>query len=308
VSIGQTQGVNLVKSALSRAVHPGHLWRAAQLQRHRKRDSRSHDDVQLKLYSEMLPSDFLHYGYFDDVNRAPEDISLNEIVVAQNRYADLILDQVVDKESEILDVGCGMGGLCRMMLARGLKPVELTPDRLQVSHVSQKFPGIEVIKSKFEKLPAADYAHRFGTVITAESLQYLKLDQALPHLDQILKPGGRWIACDYFYRQPTHEKSCHEWNHFNDKITAAGWRITHQQEITRNVAPTLRYIHMWATRFGIPLMQFAFVKFRKKQPALHYVFQNVLTMLQGLADHNLPTIDPVAFAEKHRYMLLVMER
>jgi len=87
--LAKLKASTVVKSALSRAVHPGHLWRAAQLQRHRKRDSRSHDDVQLKLYSEMLPSDFLHYGYFDDVNRAPEDMSLNEIVVAQNRYADL---------------------------------------------------------------------------------------------------------------------------------------------------------------------------------------------------------------------------
>jgi len=297
-----------VTSALSRALHPGHLWRAAVLQRNRKRDSRSHDDVQLKLYSEMLPGDFLHFGYFEDVDRLPEDMSLNEIAAAQNRYAELVLDQVVCRESPVLDVGCGMGGLCRMMLDRGMNPVALTPDRLQVAHVSRRFPGIQVIKSKFEKLPVADHVARYGTVITSESLQYLKLDQALPLLEQVLKPGGRWIACDYFYRQPTEEKSCHQWDAFNEKLTAAGWRVTHQREITPNVVPTLRYVHMWATRFGIPLMQFVFVKFRKKNPGLHYVFENVLAMLQKLADENLPTIDPVAFAERHKYMLLVMER
>ena len=297
-----------VLNVMGRLVHPVHLWRAVQFQRNRKRDSRSHDDVQLELYSKMLPGDFLHYGYFDDTDRRPEDMSLTEIAAAQNRYAERLLDHVVCRESPVLDVGCGMGGLCRMMLDRGLTPVELTPDRLQVSHVSRRFPDTQVIKTKFEKLPVADHVARYGTVITAESLQYLKLDQALPILQQILKPGGRWIACDYFFRKPTHERSCHVWETFEKRLADAGWRITYREDMTPHVLPTLRYIHMWATRFGIPLMQFAFVKFRKKQPGLHYIFQNVLEGLQELADTNLPTIDPTVFSERHQYMLLVMER
>ena len=297
-----------VTNVIGRTLHPGHLWRAIQLQRNRKRDSRSHDDVQLELYSKMLPGDFLHYGYFDDIDRQPEDMSLAEIAAAQNRYADRLLDQVVCPDSPVLDVGCGMGGLCRMMLQRGLTPVALTPNRLQVTHVTRQFPDIQVIKSKFEKLPVSEHTARYGTVITAESLQYLKLDQALPVLEQILKPGGRWIACDYFFRNPTHEKSCHVWETFEQKLADTGWHITHREDITPHILPTLRYIHMWATRFGIPLMQFAFVKFRKKQPALHYLCQNVLDGMQNLADTNLPTIDPTAFAQRHQYMLLVMER
>ncbi len=303
---------NLIASAalnvIGRTLHPGHVWRAVNLQRNRKRDSRSHDDVQLELYSKMLPGDFLHYGYFDDTERQPEDMSLNEIAAAQNRYAQRLLDHVVCRESPVLDVGCGMGGLCRMMLDRGINPVALTPDRLQVTHVSREFPNIQVIKSKFEKLDVSEHLARYGTVITSESLQYLKLDKALPLLEQILKPGGKWIACDYFFRKPTEERSCHVWETFEQKLAETGWRITHREDITPHIVPTLRYIHMWATRFGIPLMQFAFVKFRKKQPALHYIFQNVLDGLQNLADTNLPTIDPTAFAERHQYMLLVIER
>jgi len=47
----------------------------------------------------------------------------------------LILDLVRGVDSPVLDVGCGMGGLCRMLKARGHAPIALTPDRLQAAHV-----------------------------------------------------------------------------------------------------------------------------------------------------------------------------
>lgn len=298
----------VAKSVVRRIINPTHLWEAGKLQRHRKRDKRVYDDAQLKLYAEILPGDFLHYGYFDDPDRAPEDITLNDIIRAQNRYAELLIQHATDRDPPVLDVGCGMGGLCRMLLERGFSPVALTPDRMQVSHVSAKYPNVPVIHSKFEDIPIDQHTARYGTVFTAESLQYLKLDRALPLLAQVLKPGGRWIACDYFRRNPAHEKSGHNWDEFNGRLAGAGWTITHQQDITPNVLPTLRYAYMWATRFGVPLMQFSFLKLRKKQPDVHYVLQEVLSMLEGVVHDNVEIVNPEKFAQQRRYMLLVMQR
>ena len=295
-------------SFLGRALSPKQLVHAAKLQMNRKSHRHTYDDAQLALYAQMLPSDFLHYGYFDDVDRKPEDITLSDVTRAQNRYAELVLELAGDPSAPALDVGCGMGGLTKMLKARGYTPTALTPDRLQVSHVKATVPDVEVIRCKFEDLRTEDHPHKFGTVITAESLQYLKLDKALPVMDAVLKPGGKWVACDYFHARPSEDRSCHNWDEFVAKLTESGWRIAYQRDITPHMLPTLGYIHMWATRFGIPLMQFAFLRLRRKQPGFHHLFEGVLGMLQKLADENIKIIDPKEFAATKRYMLLAMER
>ena len=195
-----------------------------------------------------------------------------------------------------------------MLLERGHHPVAVTPDRLQARYVAQKYPDVPVINSKFEEILGDAHAGKFGTVITAESLQYLKLNRALPLIEQVLKPGGRWVACDYFYREPTHEKSCHHWDHFTTKLAEAGLRIVHRQDITANVLPTLRFAHMWATRFGVPAIRFAFFRFRKKQPGLHHLLHDVLALLEQWAGQGVSMVDAQRFEKKHQYMLVVVER
>jgi cyclopropane fatty-acyl-phospholipid synthase-like methyltransferase len=293
---------------LGRVIHPGHLYKAARLQIARKAHRHTYDDAQLALYSQMLPSEFLHYGYFEDPARRPEDISLSDVARAQARYSELLLELAGDPAFPVLDVGCGMGGLCRLLTAKSFTPTALTPDRLQASHIRNTQPAVPVIRCKFEDLKPDEHREKFGTVITAESLQYLKLARALPVMEAIIRPGGRWIACDYFHSHPSTDRSCHVWDEFVQKLTETGWKLAYQRDITPHILPTLAYIHMWATRFGIPLMQFTFLRLRRKQPAIHHILGGALDQLSNLATQNIELIDPVHFASNKRYMLLAMER
>jgi len=302
------RGTALAGSVLGRAIHPGHLYKAVKLQLGRKAHRHTYDDAQLALYSQILPSDFLHYGYFDDPARRPEDITLSDVTRAQARYSELLLDLAGDPSLPVLDVGCGMGGLCRLLKARSFTPTALTPDRLQTAHLKATQPDVPVIRCKFEDFKAEDHLQEYGTVITAESLQYLKLPRALPVMEKILRPGGKWIACDYFHSQPSTDRSCHVWDEFTQKLTETGWKLTYQRDITPHIMPTLAYIHMWARRFGIPLMQFSFLRLRRKQPALHHIVSGALDQLEDLARANLELIDPVEFAKTKKYMLISMER
>jgi cyclopropane fatty-acyl-phospholipid synthase-like methyltransferase len=295
-------------SFLGRAINPVQWVRAVRLHRGRKAHRHTFDDAQLALYSKILPSDFLHYGYFEDTQLRPEEMSLSDVARAQTRYAELLLEWVSDREHPVLDVGCGMGGLSRMLRDREFKPVALTPDRLQAAHVGATLPGVPVMRCKFEALAADAHRQEFGTIITSESLQYLKLAQALPILETILRPGGRWVACDYFQINPSADRSCHVWDDFAQQVAAAGWKFTVQRDITAHVLPMLGYIHMWATRFGVPLMQFAFLRLRRKQPAVHHLAGGVLEMLEDLAARNIALIDPAQFAQSKRYMLCALER
>jgi 2-polyprenyl-3-methyl-5-hydroxy-6-metoxy-1,4-benzoquinol methylase len=308
---GKTRKINarhIAGSIAMRALHPAHVWRAIQLHRGRKASRRSFDNASLELYSRILPGEFLHYGYFDDVDRKPEQISLDDIITAQNRYAELLLDLIGTPPGPVLDVGCGIGGLTRMLLGRGFQPVALTPDRLQAAYVNKAMPDVPVLRCKFEALPVEEHRQKYDAVITAESLQYLKLDKALPLLAEIIKPGGAWVACDYFLTAPSNDHTCHNWDRFQEQITAAGWRISYKRDVTANTLPFLAFLHMLATRFGQPLMDFATLRLRRKQPGLHHILSGVIGQLGDVAADNVSLIDPAQFARDRQYMMLKMER
>ena len=309
------------RSVAGRVLHPKHLVKAIRLQKGRKADRRVYDDAQLALLSQLFPSGHLHYGYFDDPDRCPREISLGEVTRAQHRYAELLVELAAaeDRASPALDVGCGMGALSKLLLDRGFAPTALTPDRYQAEHVAKSYPQVPLIRSRFEDMPDVDRAHagRYGTVFTSESLQYLDLDRALPLMARLLKPGGRWIACDYFRigessgrgrGEKAGEKSGHRWDDFTARLRDGGWAIAYERDITPHVLPTLRAAHMWATQFGLPLLKFVELKLRVKQPALHYMLEGVFDQLDGVIDDNLRTIEPAVFASQKKYVLLSIRR
>jgi hypothetical protein len=221
-----------------------------------------------------------------------------------------------------LDVGCGMGGLIPVLQRRGFTPVALTPDGIQIEYIRRTYPDVPAIHAKFEELgdPAhADHAGRYGTIVTSESLQYLKLDRALPLVAALLKPGGRWIVSDYFRTQVTAagcttdayrkiHRAGHQWDEFRARVERGGWHSVHERDITPNVLPTLRYLYMFGRRVGIPVFQFGIQKLRCKQPGIHYIVEEVLERFGTVLAENLEIVNPETFAAQRKYVLMVMER
>ena len=130
----------------------------------------------------------------------------------------------------------------------------------------------------------------------------------MPILQTILKPGGKWVACDYFLSRPSTDHTCHNYEAFQDRLTKAGWKVTYERDITANVLPTLGFLHMLSTRFGLPMLGFATLRLQRKQPGIHHLVEKALDQLQGVADDNIALINPTEFARDRRYMILVMER
>ena len=297
----------IVGSILKRVIYPQHLWRVIKLQRGKKKVKRAYNDSQLQLYSKILPGDFLHYGYFDNPKIQPQDISLNNIHQAQLRYAELILERIVDSSSPVLDVGCGMGGFIKLMLDRGLSPVALSPDRNQIAYIKSRYAQLTAIESRFEDTPCEEHTNRYGTIITAESLNYLNLDASLPLIEKLLKPGGRWIACDFFSTDEAKKRPVH-WGTFERRILQSGLKFVHQQDITPNILPTISYVYMWGNNIALPILNFCLEKLHKKQPGVHYMLEEVIEMVNKEVDRHLDLVNPNMFAVTQRYMLLVMEK
>jgi cyclopropane fatty-acyl-phospholipid synthase-like methyltransferase len=299
--------MSIASGIIKRLLLPPHIFRVISLQRNRKKHDRAADDAQLKLYHDILPGDFLHYGYFEDPNIDPLDMSFRMIYEAQDNYGRKLTSLITDFENPVFDVGCGMGGLLGQMNALNLKAIGLTPDKNQIKHIRHKYPN-EVIHAKFEELDANQYQDFFGTLITSESLQYLKLDLALPIIQKVLKRGGKWIACDYFKTGEQGEKSGHNWKVFEEKLHQFGFKISFQEDITAHILPTIGYAHHWATKIGIPLKNYAVGKLKVKAPGFYYALEEAIPQIDKKIDKNVLTVNPEVFAANKRYILMVIER
>lgn len=298
---------NIVSTILKRFIYPHHLFQVIKLQRNRKRVARVFDDAQLKLYHQILPGDFLHYGYFDNKDIHPLDISINMIYKAQYRYGEKLVELITDKENQVLDIGCGMGGLLAILNKNNFNAIGLTPDINQAKHITEKYKN-QLLQSKFEDIDSEKFLNNFGTVITSESLQYLDLEKSIPLIDKILKQGGKWVACDYFKIDKAGEKSGHNWLYFNEMLTKYGFKISFQEDITPHILPTIAYVHHWATQIGLPVKEFAINKIKTKAPGIYYAVSKALPIIDSKINKNIQTVDPIIFAQNKKYVLMVMER
>jgi len=291
-----------------RAVHPRHMVELLKRLPKQTHEAKAVDDVQLRLYSEILPGDFLNYGFFDEPDIAPEKLSLYDIQRAQLRYGQLLVAQIRDRDGLVLDAGCGMGGVLNLLVDQGFSPTALTPNATQIKHVRNRHPMVPTVQGRFEDIPTEKFRGQFATVIMSESFQYMKLSAALAAMEKILAPGGRWILCDYFRVNDRARKSGHVWADFVLALEKNNWQIVSSQDITRNALPTVRYVYMWGRRVGVPVAAFALEKLRRKRPALHYLFEEVIEQSCAYLLDQLELVNPETFARDKKYMMLVIER
>jgi 2-polyprenyl-3-methyl-5-hydroxy-6-metoxy-1,4-benzoquinol methylase len=297
----------LLKRTLLRTLRPGRMIKAIKLQKRRKKVMKYLDDPQLKMVSEFLTSDMLHFGYFDDIDIRAEKISIRDLEIAQIRYTDLFFEHISDSTDPILDVGCGMGGLSSLLEQKGYAVEALTPNRHQIKYISEKYKNIRLIQSKYEDYP--DAVPKYGTILNAESFQSIKdLNKAFEMTDQLILPGGKWIICDYFRKGESIEKSGHMWDEFLTVCNKFGWEIVHQQDITENILPTVKYLYMIGSRFIIPLRDYLLKKYEIKQPGLFFLTQEIADEISSKMDFWLEMAKPDRYTLEKKYMLLVLKK
>ena len=297
----------IVKHLLRKVINPKTFFMLIRIKRNKKKKKdHVYVDPYLKAYSNIFPGESLHFPFFSNPEIIPEDISLLDIKDGGIAYANLVIDKIIDKEAPVLDVGCGLGGLCKLLASNGYKPVGLTPDHFQYTYIKEKHPEIEIIKSKFEDIDCKHYNHYFGTVINAESLQYLKLDDVFPIIDAILMPGGHWIVCDYFRKEESFKQQ-HYWDEFINRIGDMKWEILSQQDITKNVLPFLAFSYMFSKRLFLPLIDFFVDNLQEKKPGVYHLVEDSVHLLKSDIINRLRYIDPEIFSQERKYMLLVIK-
>jgi len=288
-------------------LNPFRYLRAVRYHRSQKNFNKVVGDLELMLYADILSNDMLHLGFFDNPDIAPEDISLADVERAQIRYAEVILEQVHQKDAPVLDVGCGMGGLAGMLMDRGYQVECLTPHKQQAEYVAKNYPNATVHQTQFEIFRGEG---EFGTIINSESLQYIKLPNAVTGVESLLLPDGRWIVADFFRlgKKEAINKTGHLLDTFLSHVTSRGWTIIHQRDITANILPTLRLLYMYSERLLKPLTRYALKNLHYRQTWLWHLLGDVRNYVLRKMDKEIAAIDPHMFLEEKNYLLLVLEQ
>ncbi|MFW6052331.1 MAG: hypothetical protein ACOC8I_00345 [Desulfosalsimonas sp.] len=80
----------VLNKTLRTVINPLNLYRARGYAKRQKKTSRTKEDPQLRFYSEVLHTNMLHYGYFEDSDIHWTDISVRDMEKAQTAYAEKI--------------------------------------------------------------------------------------------------------------------------------------------------------------------------------------------------------------------------
>jgi SAM-dependent methyltransferase len=258
-------------------------------------------DIDLRLYAKIFNNDHMHYGYFKTITDDPEKISLHDIKQAMEDYSNLIMERVRSRQN-VLDAGCGTGGLLKKLKAHGVSCTGLTPNLLQYQHLQQRNPDIPVFHCGFEQLEASLCKEKFGAIIMSESFQYMDMENAARKVKEVLKPGGEWIVVDYFrLGEDARNTSGHPLSSFRDMLARWGFVIREEKDITDNILPNLNYLHHFARTVGIPLIEHTIDKLRIRKPLVGYLFGDVLTQAKDRI--KLDTLDPEVFRKDKKYIL-----
>lgn len=198
----------------------------------------------------------LHYGLWD-----PDlPLTFGNLRIAQQRYSDLILAQLppVSGEVRVLDVGCGTGHLISQMLDRGYLADGVIPARdlgaLVRKRIGQR-QGYQprIFECKFEDFPVDEAGRRYDVVLFSESFQYIKPADSLPLVQQLLKPGGILLICDFF-KTPAHgdgapgDKSFgggHPLQEYLATMSRFPFRLLKDEDLTKRVSPNLKLLNDW---------------------------------------------------------------
>ena len=146
-------------------------------------------DHVLKLYSESVRSPYLHYGFWDEPKLvSAENLSLHDIVAAQDRYIEHLTSFIPEDVKTILDVGAGIGGNSSYLLNKGYKVEALSPDEYQEQVFAEKYNGeVKFHRTKFEDF---DPEKQYDLVLESESACYIQIQPGWKTARKTIRDGG----------------------------------------------------------------------------------------------------------------------
>lgn len=222
----------------------------------------------LNLFHFFLGTRDLHYGLWED----DLELSVQNFPQAQKRYSEFLIEHFPEDVTDVLDVGCGAGGLASELIDRGYKVQGVSPSPL-LSEAAQKTAGDSFVihSGRFEEVEIPG-GEKFDLVMFSESFQYIDLKQSIRKAKSLLRPGGHILICDFFKRDNVPGKTVigggHPYARFQAELDASGLQTVHDIDITQQTAPNLDLVHLMGEQLMLPTMKLIGYTFSHNHPWL----------------------------------------
>jgi SAM-dependent methyltransferase len=181
----------------------------------------------------------LHFGLFTGLPRDSSGLRR-----AQDQYAERVIRGIA-RGQRVLDVGCGRGGIARLLAARGVHVTAISPEPDHIRDLSD----LDARCTRFEDLaPDGSY----DVVLFAESFAFFAwgsdgaqmagatLDRSRAHL----RKGGRCVIADLIEPHVARAIDDH-----------AAFRCSERDDVTEDVTPTIDVLEDRLVRQALPFQK-----------------------------------------------------
>lgn len=112
-----------------------------------------------------------------------------------DRYDDLLLSLVPESACTVLDVGCGVGRLCRAIARhdRRVVGIDFSPGMIRRAEAGLFPAGVSFVCGDFM---TADFHDEFDCVISSAAMHHMPVEESFDRLRALVRPGGRLIVQD----------------------------------------------------------------------------------------------------------------
>ena len=269
-------------------------------------------DHVLKLYSETIRSDYLHYGFWGEPNSVEiESITLQEIKNAQDRYIEHLASFIPNEVNSILDVGCGIGGNAEYLINQGYVVETLSPDDFQKSTIAEKFNNqMTFHHCKFEKFQSEK---QYDLILESESACYIRINKGFEKAQETLRAGGYLLASDYFvhFRDDSknlHLRSSHDMEKYLSSAKAHGFELIREYDQTDNTMPTLDYSKYFIERFINPTIEYSVHSAKKNYPKIAALIGKLVAPKLEAKKNQLDLLDSTLFRKYRKYMIYLFQK
>ena len=269
-------------------------------------------DHVLKLYSESIRSPYLHYGFWDNPESVDlENITLNEMVAAQDRYIEHLASFIPREVKTILDVGAGIGGNSSYLLSKGYVVEALSPDEYQEGVFAEKYNGeVKFHRTKFEDFKPEK---QFDLVLESESACYIQIEPGWQTARETIRDRGYLLASDYFLHHNDgsgdwHIKASHDEKTYIEKAEEYGFKLIREYDQTDNTMPTLDGAKAFMERFIYPTMDFTTNYMDKNHPFILRVIKKAFGKKVNDKMKQLSLMESDEFRKYKRYMIYLFQK
>jgi len=260
-----------------------------------------------KIYFDVTKTKYLQMGCWKE----GDELSVQNFVAAQERFADTLMEFVPDGVRSVLDIGCGVGGNALKLKARGYEVEGLSPSLHHETLFKENTRG----EIPFYLTPFEDFQsdRKFDLALMSESVQFIALEAGFKNCREMLNDPGYLLTADFYKKEDVAEMKrvpCYRLDDYLRSASQFGFEIVREKDITAEVLPTV--IGSWEifNEYVKPLIEEILLMVQSRHPWVYrflklYLKRRSAQQVAGLGSR---AMRPEVFSKYATYRIFLFQK